>query len=209
MDGIADPAKRLFAEGKERALQRLIKSVEMGTVDPDMLPLLSLINSLDAYYTTSSCSGRIQLASTLLPGEKTKMKVIAKWHRPIKAEELRKALAEAGDPDIWLAVQGPILHVACQNVRSALALVILARNAGFKHSGLQGARPSRAIVELMASDRMEAPLRLNGVEVYSGGLLDELVSRANSLLLRGKSRLVSLAEALVETINSPPGLLNP
>jgi len=188
-----------FEAGRARALGSLMRDLEAGRVDPDIVPLLSLLNSSPRYYTTSSCSGRIQLAATRLPGEKFRMVVVAKWHRPLQPRELREVLAASRYPDLWMAVQGPILHVACRSLEAALALLEAARRAGLKHSGIQGLG-ERVMVELLSSDRIEAPLRLGGVDVMRGRVLDEFVERANEVLLRAKSRLDRLAAELQKVL---------
>ena len=194
----------LFERGRSKALQTLYRDLERGRVDLDLLPILSLLNSSPNYYTTSSCSGRIQVASTRIPGEKFKMIVIAKWHRPISVQELEGLLRFAAYPDIWLSVQGPILHVACKTMKDAVKLVNMARDSGFKHSGIQGVGRTRVMVEVLSAERVEAPLRLNGVEALNSEILEEFVARINEVLLKGKSRLRRLATALEPVVPRDP-----
>ncbi len=181
---------------KAEYLKRLEEDRRRGRLDPDIVDLLELLNSKPEYYTTSSCSGRIQVKACRLPGDKFEMVVVAKWHRPVEAWEVEAVLNFSDEPDIWLSVQPPILHVACRDLSSALRLLALARNAGFKHSGIQGVREDRVMVEITASERMEAPLRLSRVLAMRGEALVELVERANELLLRGKEKLWRLKRAL-------------
>ena len=188
-----------FNRDKGRAVQRLLCALEMGVVDPDAVPLLSLLNSLEDYYTTSSCSGRIQVAASHLPGEKFRMIVVAKWHQPISPEELTEVVEASGYEDIWLAVQGPIFHVACRRLESALKLLATARKAGFKHSGIIWVG-DRIVVEIVSADRVETPLKLSGVQVVSEDALDEFVARANAVLKRAKKRLVKLESAVEEVL---------
>ncbi|MEM1521482.1 MAG: hypothetical protein QXG48_01075 [Thermofilaceae archaeon] len=185
----------LFDKGRTRALRSLLRSIELGLVDPDAIPLLSLLNSLADYYTTSSCSGRIQLAATRLPGEKFRMLVIAKWHEPVSPSALVEVLKACRYEDLWLSVQGPILHVACRSLDAARLLIAAARAAGLKHSGIMSIEGS-VMVELIASDRIEAPLRLGGKPVLRDEALIDFVERANEVLLRAKGKLSRLKEAL-------------
>jgi len=186
-----------FERERRRALWALLEAIERGVVDPDALPLLSLINSLRDCYTTSSCSGRIQLAATRLPGEKTRMVVVAKWHEPVSVQELREVLAACKHGDLWISVQGPILHVACRGLGPALRLLKAAHRAGLKHSGLLWAG-RRVIVEIAAADRVEAPLRLSGRTIVDEGCLGEFVERLNAVLRRTKGRLMRLQSALAD-----------
>lgn len=187
-----------FESEKARALHALYCALEQGAVDPDAIPLLALINSKRDYYTTSSCSGRVQLAATALPGEKHRMVVLAKWHRPIEAKELALTLSSAGErSDLWLSVQGPILHVACRDQVSALRLLSASRKAGLKHSGILWIG-RRVMVELTASDRIETPLRLAGTDIVGERHFDLIVERVNAVLLRAKGRLKRLEDEVAK-----------
>jgi tRNA wybutosine-synthesizing protein 3 len=185
---------RRFDVEKSRVLYTLYCALEQGAVDSDAIPLLVLLNAKRDYYTTSSCSGRVQLAATPLPGEKRRMVVLAKWHRPIETRELKLALLSAEERnDLWLSVQGPILHVACRDQVSALHLLLASRRAGLKHSGILWIG-RRVMVELTVSDRIETPLRLAGINVVSEEHLDLLVERVNAVLLRAKGKLRRLED---------------
>lgn len=181
-----------FDAEKASALKVLFQVMERGLVDPDIIPLLSALNSRPNYYTTSSCSGRIQLAVTELPGGKFRMLVLAKWHRPIEARELQAILPSTEHCNLWLAVQGPIIHVACRDLPSSLLLLSASRRAGLKHSGVLWVGAKRVVVELVASDRMDVPLRLSGLDIIPSESLELLVERANRVLERGKARLSKL-----------------
>lgn len=164
-----------------------------GRVDPDIVDLLERINSSSDYYTTSSCSGRIQLAACEHPGEKGKLRVLAKWHRPIRVEELVLALNSSQEPSIWFSVHPPILHIVARDIEAAKRLLVRARNSGFKHSGIQGLG-RRVVVEIMSMERLETPLRLHGMDLMGPWAYPMLVEAANKLLTRSKRRLEKLKE---------------
>jgi len=73
-----------FLENKKNALQKLDKAKIENKVDIGILPILDIINSLNEYYTTSSCFGRIVLLELPVIGDKKNAKFIGKWHRTIK-----------------------------------------------------------------------------------------------------------------------------
>lgn len=52
-----------FAQDKLRVLNQKEDLSRKGSVDQPIVELVDYINSLDNYYTTSSCSGRILLFS--------------------------------------------------------------------------------------------------------------------------------------------------
>ena len=49
-----------FDNEKKNTLSKLDKSTK-GSIDEPILPVLDLINDMEDYYTTSSCSGRIMI----------------------------------------------------------------------------------------------------------------------------------------------------
>ncbi len=186
-----------WAEGREKALRQLREHREQGRVDEDILPLLDAINSVPWLYTTSSCSGRIQLAASPLPGDKGVMRILAKWHRPVNPGEVEAVIRATGEPNLWFAVHQPILHVAAESLEAARRVLVLARNTGFKHSGIQGLG-GRYMVEIMSMEKLEAPLRLRGLDLIDPALLPYLVEAADKMLLRAKARLHRLEEAFKE-----------
>jgi len=179
---------------RRKALDQLELHKKEGRVDADILWLLDIVNSTESYYTTSSCSGRIQVIAGRHPGEKGRLRVLAKWHRPIAPEELLLVLNATSEENVWLSVHPPIMHIVARDIPSARRLLIAARNSGFKHSGIQGLG-KRIVVEIMSMEKLEAPLRLKGSDIVSPEKYPLLVDAANELLLRGKSRLGKLAEA--------------
>lgn len=190
-----------FELEKRKAVWSLLCGLEKGKVDPDIIELLSIINRHPDYYTTSSCSGRIQVSASETPGEKGVMVVVAKWHRPIEEYELNRVTQHAKYPSLWLSVQGPIMHIACRTLEAAKFLLITARNSGLKHSGIQGLE-RRIIVEVVSPDRIETPLRLSGVECINPPALAHLIDRVNAVLLRSKARLSTLCEKLAHQAKS-------
>ncbi|AKG38131.1 MAG: tRNA-wybutosine modification methyltransferase TYW3 [Infirmifilum sp.] len=180
-------------ELRDLALKQLEEHKLQGRVDQDIVWLLDLINSSPDYYTTSSCSGRIQVAAGAHPGDKGKLRVIAKWHRIIQPEELTLVLSSTNEDNVWFSVHPPIFHVVARDLRAAKRLLVAARNSGFKHSGIQGLG-KRIIVEIMSMEKIETPLRLHGIQIVGYDSLVLLVEAANQALLRGKRRLSRLAE---------------
>ncbi len=180
---------------KQRSLARLREDATRGKVDSDIMGLLELINSLEDYYTTSSCSGRIQIAEVRYPWEKWDYRVLGKWHRPITLEEAHECISK-GKQNVWYMVQPPIVHVAARTLEAARRLLVIARQSGFKHSGIQGIRSHRIIVEVLCMDKMEVPLIYEGRWLFRREELRTLVSIGNELLLKGKRRLRNLEDNL-------------
>jgi tRNA wybutosine-synthesizing protein 3 len=184
-----------------KALQQFQSHLSSGRVDPDIVDFLKNINSTSNCYTTSSCSGRIQLSAGQHPGAKGELLVLAKWHRPITIEELSFVLANCDYPSLWFSVHPPIFHIVARDLRVAHWLLITARNTGFKHSGIQGVG-RRIIVEIMSMERLEVPLRYNGDMVIKPEQLPALVNIANYMLKKGKDRLRLLEKELLKVCMS-------
>jgi len=87
-----------FSKQKRHAVNKLNVSVSLGDADDGIIRLLERINSLEDYYTTSSCSGRIQLFHDL--GSKIKknraalLSAVDMYFDPLKVKGLEKTLKE-------------------------------------------------------------------------------------------------------------------
>ncbi len=184
-----------WSEAKKRALAMLEDHIKAGRIDDDMLDLLRAINNRTDLFTTSSCSGRIQLYETELPGTKFGLRTVKKWHRPVEVEEL----VLNGD-NLWMAMLPPILHVSARDMRSALLFISTARRAGFKRGGINSAKNFKVNIEVQGTERMDVPLILDRRIVVPGDVLPRVVDRANRLLVRSKVRIRRLTEMLQENL---------
>ncbi|RLE65696.1 MAG: hypothetical protein DRJ47_04455 [Thermoprotei archaeon] len=184
-------------ERKKYFTRRLFQEFEAGRVDHDLKDLLNLINSLDDYYTTSSCSGRIQIAEVRLPGEKFDIKVLGKWHWKVDPETIKNIVL--GDWSyLWLMVQGPILHVVARNLECAMKLLDIARKCGFKHSGIQVTKKERILLEIVGSEEMTVPLKWKGRYLVNPEEISMLVQVSNELLEVSKQKLARFKNKIVE-----------
>ena len=180
---------------KKQFLDRFRRELKEGRVDPDIVDLLEMLNQREEYYTTSSCSGRIQVFEARHPGDKFNITILGKWHAPVPCEEVRKAIKKA-ERYAWLVVQSPILHVVARDMLSALKMLTLAREVGFKHSGIQSIRHDRIVVEVLGSERIAIPVLWNGEQLVADEALEKLVEVCNYVLSTSKERLQKLKETL-------------
>ena len=188
--------RKLWVRRRESTLAELRSHMEAGRVDEDIIPLLNTINSLDYAFTTSSCSGRIQVYAASEPGDKFGIRTLGKWHSPITVRDLMGTLQDGAD-SIWLAVLPPIIHIAVCSVKAAFHLLDLLRSAGFKRAGIISASEDGITLEAIGTERMEAPLRLSGVGIFREDAIPLIVEKANSLLIRSKGRIHRLEEVLM------------
>jgi Uncharacterized conserved protein len=189
-----------WKDRKNYFIQRLINEHKIKRVDEDILELLNLINSLDNYYTLSSCSGRIQIIEGENLSKRDSLKSLAKWHREVKIEEIKEVLNEKiSYENLWISVQPPILHVACKTLEDALNLIKSARECGFKHSGILSFEWDRYVVELNSSVRLDIPLFYKGKRIFDLDKIDNLIFILNENLRRAKQSLDLLKEKIKKT----------
>ena len=178
-----------WVEYRRRKLERYISAKECGEVDEDLIPLLDLINSLDCFVTTSSCSGRIGVLDMPNFGDKVEAKFLGKWHKPVEFEDVLKVLKE-GERVVWLIMYPPILHVACKDSSHAEILMSIANNSGFRRCGVISIK--NWVVELTSLERLEVPVAVNGEIIIDEKALRVIVEFANRKLVRGKEKLKRL-----------------
>lgn len=167
-----------FAKEKSDFLKKKDKS-RKGSIDKDIVGIVSLINSRQDFYTTSSCAGRIVLLETksqkknecnwifakhdkatfneiykaLKPYNKINLKSREKL--PLKKSKLKETSFESGfKHPIWFKQQPIILHVACRNLDAAKRLLDIARKV-FKHSGILSVTDRKTTIQITGSERID------------------------------------------------------
>ena len=159
-----------FTERKNKVLLKIDKS-SRGRVDPRCVTVCDLLNNIPYFYTTSSCSGRFYLYSGV--GNKKDGDGFRRWQvsHDFLTENSRESFFNFdgfygidGCEEIWLRYEPFILHVACQSLTAASALIKTARKAGFKTVGLQSFDSSRdttrqpLIVQVLGDDQIDMPV---------------------------------------------------
>ncbi len=177
---------------KKAFLRRLKKDMETGYFDKELETLILLLNGFNDVFTTSSCSGRIMVFSSKRPWDRKSIKVYLKSHDPISVGNLEKILEVSDDKNLWFVLQPPIFHVSCLTPTRAQELLKIARNIGFKHSGIISFARTGIVVELRSNEHLEVPLRLYGKFIYRKSSLKSLVKWANKLLLDSKKKIFKL-----------------
>lgn len=162
-------------------------------IDPEILPLLNLINSSPDFVTLSSCSGRIAVMDMPDFGNKAESVFLGKWHGRAELEEVWDAVSK-GRRVTWFMMHPPIIHVACKNAQMAEDFMNAARRAGFRRAGIISSW--RNIVEVFSPERMELVVALNGKPVVSKDLLKIQLEFATEKLKRSRTRLLRLENEL-------------
>lgn len=184
-----------FRQQKQHALKKLSTAKGRGEVDLDMLPLIDCINSLENYYTTSSCAGRINLFVDV--GNKKDSYWLGKWHRKITFEDVSEALKNIPAKGvIWFKQEPTIIHINCKTIEDAVKLVDLSRNTGYKKVCILSWKDNRIIVEVNGTERIDAPIAVNGEMIAGGDYIKKLIEIANTKFDYGMRRLIRYHKAL-------------
>jgi len=198
------------AVDKEKILKELREAIEKGEVDEEVIPILNSINSLESLVTTSSCAGRIQLIEVGELGDKEGSRWIGKYHSWPGVETLIEDITTwRGEGFLLLQCQSPIFHVRSRDIKRATWLLNLAREAGFKYSGIRSIRLDKkggivefsVVVELLTPNRLDLPLGRCGTLYISEEELRALLPLFKGCLERGKASLRRLRELLEEHLD--------
>lgn len=188
---------KLWYERRDYFIKRLIREDEEGRTDKDIMDLLNIINSFENYYTTSSCSGRIQIIEGRNYSKRKELRSIAKFHNGLTKEDLVKVIQNIKGDYAWISLQPPIIHISCKNFDDALQILKLARRAGFKHSGIQAKNPDRYVVELNSSFRLDIPLKYNGIFLIDLNKLEIITEVLNENLQLAKLCIAKFKDELL------------
>jgi tRNA wybutosine-synthesizing protein 3 len=93
-----------------------------------------------------------------------------------------------------MIVSGPILHINALNLDAATTVLTIARNAGFKHSGIISIGSNGIIIEIVSG--IWVPFLLKDGDDVVVKDLSKVVKLANTMLLEGKQRLEKLFKFL-------------
>lgn len=187
--------KKEYIDAKEKALIALEKACVNKEVDEAILPLLHSINSIEGFYTSSSCAGRSVLLEIPRIGDKRAAEFLGIWHRQITAEELLDAAKKAKTGLLWLLAQAPILHIGVATLESADALVKTAVSCGFKNSSVKSTG-KKIVIELCSTERLDAPIGRDGQLFCENEHLLLLVEIANEVMARSSEKLCRLQKIM-------------
>jgi tRNA(Phe) wybutosine-synthesizing methylase Tyw3 len=191
---------------KSVVLRKLEEAVSSGLVDEELIPLLNFINSFDGMVSTSSCSGRYQLISVPITGDKLRAKVIGKWHRTIEISEMVEAIGSwDGSGELHLLVQPLLIHIRTIDIKTGAKIRKIGQESGLKFSTIRSVKldsedevpPWGVVVEMLGTERMEIPL--TGIdEKLLTICLGPWVEKGNELITRTKSHIGDLMTRLEE-----------
>ena len=194
--------QQAFASLKKSILSRTDKS-RKGSIDAPILPLIEALNTIPCYCTTRSCSGR-----TLIIVMASYRKDAAAWafvtHNKAAPGDVISCLSPLPKGEAWFRFEPAILHVACAAIADAQRLVNVARDAGFKRSGIQGSE-RKIVVEILSTEFIAAPIGKDGNLLVPESYLSVLVADANRKMERNWGKIGKLCERIQkEKVTSSP-----
>ena len=188
-----------FDDEKEKTLKKMVEDdrSDKGFVDKRVKALLNRINSLDDYYSTSSCSGRIILLTIPSSGSKKESKFLYRTHEQAFEDDLLETIHSLKDvkDSVWFRQEPAILHVVTRTLKDSSDILRAARTIGFKRSGLFEVE-NRFVMELMSTEKIDTIVAKNGKVLVSDDYLKTLVLEANKKLQRTWDKIERLEEEL-------------
>jgi len=188
-----------FSKWKNAQLNKLDLSLK-GSIDAPILDLVTDINNVDLFYTTSSCSGRITVMKEdyLLPdvlqgttsndeGEttddpsKTKTKSggwILASHEPVKTDVILQKL-HGIKCCCKLKFEPFVMHIKCASLEAAYLLQKASVSCGFRNTGITLGHQGRQImIAIRGTLSLEVPITdITGKALVS----DEYIQYVNDI----------------------------
>lgn len=188
LGGINFMPQNNFLQRKKSILFKLDKSSKKEW-DVKIVSLCEKINSLENYYTTSSCSGRVVLIVDNV--KKSPGLFVKVWHDLISFEELKKSLEKIKKGKINFKQEPVILHVACGNLKESLDFLKKARGVGFKRGGIISGG-NRFVLELIGTEKLEFPIIEDGKILVDDKFLKIIVKKSNENLKKSWKKIERL-----------------
>jgi tRNA wybutosine-synthesizing protein 3 len=180
-----------FETQKNKTLSKADYS-KKGSIDKEIEPFLNKVNSLPNYYTTSSCAGRIDVISLSESKRKDESEWLFVSHQPVMIEEILNSLKSLPNNEVWFRMESAIVHICCKTLDDATSLLIKAKEAGLKHSGILSITEKRIIVEIFGSEKIDTIIAKNSKLIVDNNYLGILVEIANSKLKETRKKIDKL-----------------
>ena len=162
----------------------LVDKSPQGFIDPDILPLLTLLNV--KFVTTSSCSGRITLMKGIKKGD---AKWIYKTHELADNAAIFAELQKLeGDETLRFLYEPFIIHLKCKDFAEVSWMLGFLHANGLKKSGMISGK--NLVVEINDSGKIE--MLMNNTLSFEYVTL--MVNEANRRLLSTKAKIKKMEE---------------
>jgi len=183
--------KSPFLQRKESILSKKDKSSK-GDWDEKIIKLCDKINSLDNYYTSSSCSGRVVFLKDTDEKGPNLFEFVS--HDFIALSDFEKYFLKKTKENLKFKQEPPILHVLCDNFESAQKLLKKVHLEGWKHCGIISCGKN-FVVEIISTEKLEFPLIKNGKILVDENFLKIIAEKSNVNLKKGWARIEKLRKS--------------
>ncbi|KAK5859407.1 hypothetical protein PBY51_020962 [Eleginops maclovinus] len=193
--------EKRFREMKLQSERKLDQS-KKGSVDEDITQLVSLLNSCEQYFTTSSCSGRTVLidgASDSSDIHKQNCVWLFVSHHKVKSDDLVDAVGHSSG-DAVMKFEPFVLHVQCRRLEDAQLLHSVAINSGFRNSGLTVSKTGKIITAVRSTHGLEVPLSLEGKLLVPHDYIHFLCQTANQKMEENLRRIHRFQQNLLSAL---------
>ncbi len=192
--------KSLWLKWRDEARSTFLKDIEIGYADRDIVPIVrSIFEKCQHVFTISSCSGRITVVDAPYPWVRKEATIIFKKHTAVMPEEIAPLLEQPCTHRLWIISSGPIIHFVADSIDNALKLLSIARESGFKHSGIISVREDGVVVELISGNWISMLLRDADQVIIDRAALPRVLTIFNDNLLEGKQRLQKLHQLIASS----------
>lgn len=186
--------RNIFKQRRRDVLFKDDKSFKKSW-DEKIVKLCEKINSLENYYTTSSCSGRIVL---MVNQDKKDRNLFFKvYHDLISFDELKNDLniiIKQNEKSIKFKLDPCALHIACKRLEDAEDLCNKTKLAGWKECGLISFK--NKIVELKSTEKLEFPIIDRDKILVNDEFLKIIVDESNKKLKKSWMKIEKLSNLL-------------
>ncbi|XP_062843741.1 tRNA wybutosine-synthesizing protein 3 homolog [Trichomycterus rosablanca] len=190
-------AENAFKQWKKQCINKIDLS-KKGSIDEDIVSIVTFINNNENYFTTSSCSGRIILidgVSDCVDVQKQNCSWLFVTHKKCTKDEVTAGL-EKSSGDAVFKFEPCVLHVQCKRLEDAQRLHSVAINSGFRNSGVTVGKKGKIITAVRSTHCLEVPLTHRGTVLVSEEYVDFLVGVANNKMEENLKRIKRFSECL-------------
>ncbi|MFH0876174.1 MAG: tRNA wybutosine-synthesizing 3 family protein [archaeon] len=180
----------MFDADKENCLNKLAEhdKSRAGSVDESIVDSVNRINSLNNYYTTSSCAGRLIILEETENRNKNSVSWVYCSHEIVQERSVFDAILNSNKDNLWMHMEYPIMHICARSIEDANILLSTAEMCGLRHCGII-ALNKKIIIEIIAQERLDIPIAFGGDFLLKEIALGYLVNLYNKKIEKSREKI--------------------
>ncbi len=186
---------------KKRHKKTFEDAIKIERMDMAFEPLCRFISEQKNYFTSSSCSGRIMLLSTLKDENKKDAHFHKKWHSTVKIEELWEWIEKKTTGVLWFKVNPLILHIGCVDLEKAKKILEIMKLAGIKRGGIIVVKKDKILIEFQGSQEMSLPVKEENQIIIEKKFMKKMLEYANKKIEKNYKQLEKLEKIMRQELN--------